>query len=253
MNGFALHGLDHLSATSLNLYAAEPALWVMEKLLHCRAPVGCAAHRGTAVEHGVGLGLFDPALSIEDCQAAALAEFDRLAAFSTDPNRAKEREAIPGMVETALAELRQYGPPTPPPEGQRQHRVEVALPDVPVPVIGYQDFVWDGHGIVLDLKTQLRLASEISPAHARQGAVYVAGTNRQMRFCYATPKKVAVYVLEDPAAHLAILREVALRLERFLRVSRDPQELAGLICPDFESFWWSGPEARALGREVYGY
>ena len=154
---------------------------------------------------------------------------------------------------TALAELQQYGPPTSPPEGQRQHRVEITLPDVPVPVIGYQDFVWDGHGIVLDLKTQLRLASEISPAHARQGAVYVAGTNRQMRFCYATPKKIAVYVLEDPEAPLAILREVALRLERFLRVSRDPQELAGLLCPDFESFWWSAPEARALGREVYGY
>jgi hypothetical protein len=51
MNGFALHGLDHLSATSLNLYAAAPALWVVEKLLRRRAPVGCAAHRGTAVEH----------------------------------------------------------------------------------------------------------------------------------------------------------------------------------------------------------
>lgn len=253
MNGFAQHGLDHLSATSLNLYAAEPALWVVEKLLHRRAPVGCAAYRGIAAEHGVSLGLFDPALSMEDCQAAALAEFDRLAALSADPNRGKEREAIPGIVATALAELRQYGPPTPPPEGQRQHRVEVTLPDVPVPLIGYQDFVWGAHGIVLDLKTQLRLASEISPAHARQGAVYVAGTNREMRFCYATPKKVAVYALQDPAAPLAVLREVALRLERFLRLSRDPQELAGLLCPDFESFWWSAPEARALGREVYGY
>jgi len=26
-----------------------------------------------------------------------------------------------------------------------------------------------------------------------------------------------------------------------------------LICPDFETFWWSSPEARALGREVYGF
>jgi hypothetical protein len=227
MNGFALHGLDHLSATSLNLYAAAPALWVVEKLLRRRAPVGCAAHRGTAVEHGVSLGLFDPALAVADCQAAALAEFDRLAALSADPNRGKEREGIPGLVETALAELRAYGPPTPPPEGQRQHRVEVVLPEVPVPLIGYQDFVWDAHGIVLDLKTQLRLASEISPAHARQGAVYVAGTNRQMRFCYATPKKLAVYALEDAAAPLVMLRHIALRLERFLRVSRDPAELAG--------------------------
>ncbi|WP_270933834.1 hypothetical protein [Falsiroseomonas oryzae] len=253
MNGFALHGLDHLSATSLNLWAAQPALWVVEKLLRRRASPGCAAHRGTAVQHGVSLGLFDPELGVVDCRAAALAEYDRLTALSADPNRAKEREAVPGLVETALAELRQYGPPTPPPEGQRQHRVEAALPDVPVPVVGYQDFVWDAHGIVLDLKTQLRLAGEISPAHARQGAVYVAGTNRQMRFCYATPKKVAVYALEDPRTPLLTLRHVALRLERFLHLSRDPQELVGLLCPDFESFWWSAPEARALGRDVYGF
>lgn len=253
MNGFAIHGLDHLSATSLNLYAAQPALWVVEKLLRRRASPGCAAHRGTAAEHGVGLGLFDPEATVADCQAAALAEFDRLATFSTDPNRAKEREAVPCLVETALAELRQYGPPTPPREGQRQHRVEVALPDVPVPVIGYQDFVWDAHGIVLDLKTSLRLASNISPAHARQGAVYVAGSNREMRFCYATPKKVAVYALEDTTTPLLTLRHVALRLERFLRLSRDPQELVGLLCPDFESFWWSSPDARALGRDVYGF
>ncbi|MFN7332695.1 MAG: hypothetical protein ACK5TB_02435, partial [bacterium] len=112
MNGFALHGLEHLSATSLNLYAAAPALWVVEKLLRRRAPVGAAAHRGTAAEHGVARGLFDPALPVAECQAAALAEFDRLSALSADPNRAKEREAIPAIVELALAELRQYGVPT---------------------------------------------------------------------------------------------------------------------------------------------
>ena len=146
MNGLALHGLDHLSATSLNLWAAEPALWVVEKLLRRRVSAGCAAHRGTAAEHGVSLGLFEPEREVADCQAAALAEFDRLAALSPDPNKAKERDAIPGIVAAALAELRQYGPPTPPPEGQRQHRVELRLSDVPVPVIGYQDFVWDrGH------------------------------------------------------------------------------------------------------------
>ncbi|MFM7777635.1 MAG: hypothetical protein ACKPB8_02545, partial [Alphaproteobacteria bacterium] len=82
---------------------------------------------------------------------------------------------------------------------------------------------------------------------------YVAGTNRQMRFCYATPKKVAVYALADVTAQLAILRAIAIRLERFLRLSGDAHELAALLCPDFETFWWSTPEARALGKEVYGF
>jgi hypothetical protein len=253
VNAFARHGIEHLSATSLNLWAAEPALWVAEKLLKRRVPVSCAAHRGTASEEGVAAGLFNPQLSVEECQAIALAEFDRLTALSGDPNRAKEREAIPGIVASALAELRAYGIPDRPVHPAKQHRVEVVLDDVPVPVIGYQDFVWGAHGIVLDLKTQLRLTSEIADAHARQGAVYIAGTNHQMRFCYATPKKVAVYQLENVATHLETLRHFALRLERFLRVSDDPHELAGIVCPDFESFYWSSPEARALGKELYGF
>ena len=52
MNPFDRHGIDHLSVCQLNLWAAAPAIWVMERLLGRRAPVGAAAHRGTAVEAG---------------------------------------------------------------------------------------------------------------------------------------------------------------------------------------------------------
>lgn len=31
-NGFEKHGIAHLSASSLNLWAAEPAVWAMERL-----------------------------------------------------------------------------------------------------------------------------------------------------------------------------------------------------------------------------
>src|SRR5690606_6695403 len=126
------------------------------------------------------------------------------------------------------------------PEQGAQHKVEIRLDDVPVPVVGYLDFLWEQHGIVLDLKTQLRLASEISTAHARQGAVYVkARSNHEMRFCYATPKKVGVYRLENAAAHLEAIRQIFIRMERFLRLSRDRDELMGLLVPDFDSFYWN--------------
>ncbi len=37
-NAFERHGIDHLSPSSLNLWAAEPALWVMERLLGRKSP-----------------------------------------------------------------------------------------------------------------------------------------------------------------------------------------------------------------------
>ena len=64
--GLVLHGITHLSASSLNAYVAQPAAWVMERLLNRRAPVGCAAHRGTASEAGIVMGLLDPAAAIPE-------------------------------------------------------------------------------------------------------------------------------------------------------------------------------------------
>jgi hypothetical protein len=252
MNPFERHGIHHLSASSLNLFAAEPALWVATKLLRRAIPAGLAAQRGKAIERGVELGLFNPALPVAECQAVAEAEYDALTAFAPPEERAKERKAIAPTVATALAELRQYGIPDPPADG-KQHRIEVHLPEIPVPLIGYLDFLFDSHGIVVDLKTVTRVPTEISPAFARQGALYVANTNRQMRFAYASPKRIAVYALDDPAIHLAALGVIAQRLGRFLSISADPHALAAIVCPDYEDFRWSDPTARAIGREVFGF
>ena len=152
-----------------------------------------------------------------------------------------------------LFRSRGYGTPDVPDDG-RQHRVEVALEGVSVPCLGYTDFVFHGHGMIVDLKTSSTLPSAIKVSHARQGAVYArAFSNYAMRFCYATPKKSAVYELENAADHLAALGNIAQRLERFLRVSADPHELAAMVCPDYEAFYWSSPIARANGLKVFGF
>ena len=75
-NPFERHGIGHLSASSLNLWAAEPALWIMERLLGRRSPSGIPAARGKAVEAGVNIGLHDPALSVEACIAEGHAELE---------------------------------------------------------------------------------------------------------------------------------------------------------------------------------
>ena len=244
---YAWHGIDHLSPSSLNLWAAEPAMWIMERLMHARAPVGCAAHRGTAAEAGIAKGLLDPQLDPGACIDHALAEYDMMAALSGDPGRDKERDAIPGIIRQALPELRRYGVPDGL-QGHVSHRFE----GIPVPIMGYFDFRWSAHGIVVDLKTQLRLAGEIKPAHGRQVSLYIHNTADEGRVCYTTPQKLAMYKLTDPAAHLDALLNVARRLTKFLAISADKAELASMIAPNYESFYWN-PVARQLGREVFGF
>ena len=103
MNGFERHGITRLSPSTLNHFAAEPAHWVMQRLLHIRAPVSAAAARGTAVEWGVHQGLMRADLPVADCVAAAEAAFDREMVLNPDNRRHAERSNIPGYVANALS------------------------------------------------------------------------------------------------------------------------------------------------------
>ncbi|MBM3558111.1 MAG: hypothetical protein FJX47_21435 [Alphaproteobacteria bacterium] len=214
--------------------------------------------RGKAAEAGIHDGLIDPARSVESCIASALGVFDREMALEADGRRESERAALAGYVAQGLPELRRYGVPT-----AYQERVEIRLDDVPVPVIGFIDWRFDQHGLVLDLKTGERLPSAIPLAHARQGAVYArAHGNYGMRFAYVKPigakkdgRAVVVYELErgEVERQLGALGEIARRLGRFLDLSADPRELAALIVPDYERYHWSNPVTRARGAEVFGF
>lgn len=247
MSGCERHGMKHFSASTCALAEADMALLLM-KLKGVRNSVGSAAHRGSAAEHGVAMGLMDPSAPVADCQAAAVKEFDRLTALSGDANREKEREAVPGTVEQALAELRPYGVPS-----HTQYRIEWARPDLPLPFIGYADFFWEESGIIVDLKSQLRLSSEISTPHARQVSLYCGAISDNLdgRVCYSTPKKSAVYQVENMREHVEALVKIAQRIERFLSVSDDIDELCGLVIPNTSLFYYD-PPTRQAAYEIFG-
>ena len=248
MNPFETHGIAHLSASSLNTYAAQPAAWVAQKLLKKTTPVGAAAHRGTAIEAGVALAL---TTGVDDEEAAkeALRVFNLKTAFSGDARKEKEHDAVAPSVATALSELRPYGP-----DVKCQEKISWMGEGIEVPFIGFVDFYWPKHGILIDLKTQLRLNSEIKIGHARQVGLYAGalGDNVDARLTYVTPKKAATYGLENASTHVASLLAIAHTLRRFLSISSDPRELAALVLPDTDSFYWSDSAARATAWEIWG-
>jgi hypothetical protein len=234
---------DHHSASSSNLFCASPAMWVAEKLLGLRRPVGAPAHRGIAVEDGVMHGLLTPDASPAECVRVAVIKFDTLMALSPDVRRERYRETISDMVSHALAELRPYGVPS-----AVQGRVEWKPDGLHLPVIGYFDFQWAKHGIIVDLKTTEKLPPQIKISHARQAALYASSDNMTARLTYVTPKKCETYELENIREHREALRQIAMRIENFLALSDDPEFFKSITVPDLESLYWSGP-ARQLAHE----
>jgi len=259
MNAFQRHHIDHLSPSAINAWINSPSLFVLERLLGHRSQMGASAHRGTATEIGVSAGLFDHDLPLEDCVAAALPVYDRLTALSGDPKRDDERKVIPGMVEQGLA-LRERGRPIVPNiEGRfkdtpPQHKIEVMLPGVPVPVIGYLDWLYDDQ--IVDLKSTLRVPSAMSEPHLRQASVYKTfHKTRRVHFFYVSDKRAVLHTLTREQYDVA-MRELigaATRLERFLGLSDDPMELAALVPHSSESFYFNDPVTKAKAIEVFGY
>ena len=77
MNPFEAHGIDHLSASSLNLARSNLSLWVVQYLFGERGQPSLAMIAGNAAEDGVTHGLFHPGVDLEVCKAIARDSFMR--------------------------------------------------------------------------------------------------------------------------------------------------------------------------------
>lgn len=233
------------SPSSLNLFASSLSMFTLEKILGRRQPVGAAAYRGTAVEDGVAFGLDNPEAPPSECVEVAMTKWRTLMALNTDPRREKVESGIPGLVEQGLAALRPYGKPS-----SRQGFIEWRPEGLKYPIVGYYDFMFEDHGLVVDLKTSDRLPSEIKAGHARQVALYTGG-NLEGRLAYTTPQKHAVYGLENVAAHRNTLYRMAVACEAFLALSDDPQFFVSITVPDLDSFYFSPPAARQAAWNIW--
>lgn len=235
------------SPSALNLFAASPALFVLEKIMGHRQPGNAPMYRGTAVEDGVTHGLMNQSAPLAECAAVALKKYDTITALMQDKRRDEYRDTIPAMVASALEELRPYGVPS-----SCQGFVEWKPDGLQYPIVGYYDYKWDQHGVLNDLKTSDKMPSAIKIPHARQVAFYQPNDNYEARLTYCTPKKKVTYRLENVREHRAALHQMAIKCEAFLAQSDDPQHFINTTLPDLESFYWSGPVMRRHAFEIWG-
>ena len=182
-----------------------------------------------------------------EAQQIGLTEFDKLSAFSKDPKAVKERAGIPGIVEQGIKKLRTAGIPD-----EVQSRILVTLDGIDVPFLGFVDLGWTKHGIRLDIKSKLRMPTDIEQAHRRQVGLYIHGTNCTGRVAYFTPTQEMVFALEEAPRYVEELRQIAIRLQNFLALSDDREKLIRSVVPNYNSFYWSDAYTRGLGKEVFG-
>jgi len=247
MSGFQKHGINHLSASSINLWTNAPDVWVAQYLFKKRGPMSAAAMRGICTEDAVVAVL--QGKNVNGALDAALEKFDSFFPIG-DEKTTKERAMIQPCMELAVQELEQYGEPEFPEEGQEKISITAKTEDYEIPVIGYLDLVFPKHGTIIDLKTTARCPSTMSAEHQLQRAIYQkARGNQVVKFLYVTPKKVALLEDGDPSEILRKTKTQITRMERFLR-SGSAADIAGVIPVNPNTFYWNGAEE--IREELYG-
>ena len=247
MNGFEKHGIDHLSASNINLWANAPDVWVMQYLYGKRTAMGPAPWRGICVEDAV----VEILLGGKETEALdrAMEKFNSRFMIA-DEAIAREADRIAPMVQIAVAELQQYGKPEFP-EDERQEKISITAKGDgwAIPVIGFLDLVYPNHGLVIDLKTTGRIPSAMSAEHQLQRAIYAkAKGNMAVKFLYVSEKKASLLEDGDPAELLAQAKVQINRMEAFLR-TLDKEQARAIVPLAPSSFYWKGSEE--LRKEFY--
>ena len=121
---------------------------------------------------------------------------------------------------------------------------EVQIDDLPVPIIGYIDFRFTDK--IVDLKTSTRMPSKPTEAQKRQMALYsMAYPKSSVDLFFATPKESKIFTLKNLTLYKKQLTKVALSIQKFLSISDDKHELASMLYPNLDSWFWAGMKEEA--------
>ena len=252
---FAKYNISHLSPSSLNLFLAEPAMWVMKYVHNLKSDAGYAAKRGTAVEAGMTALLLGA--TVEGAVRSAEVnwrlntdvEKDGVPSPDVTTEAVYEADLIKPMVEQIAQACAGWPRPI-----STQRKVALDWSGAPstrsvIPIIGYLDYELDE--AVIDLKTTKAAPSAPRPDHVRQGALYAKATNKPVTLLYVTPKRHVAHLLTPDLVEQgwAQLTRAASALERVLAVCTR-EDLTKIYVPDFDHYVWDD-KSRLAAQEVY--
>ncbi len=247
-DGFQAHGIKHSSISQINKWIGSPSVWVSEYLFKFRSPASPAMWRGIFTEQAVA-DTITGKMKIDEAIKNALKDFDGKTLFD-DGSSAKERANIDPMTRLAVEALEPYGKPDFPEDGQHRVSMDAKGDGWKLEFMGFIDFKYPQHGLIVDLKTTLKMPSVMSIGHQRQRAFYQKSNgNTDVKFLYVTPKKCEFKDDGDVNELMAGIKTHLTRQEAFLRLG-DKELLRSIVPVDPDSFYWRGNEK--VRKELFG-
>jgi len=238
-NPFDQFEIEHLSASSINLFIQDIPLFIVRYLAKHKSPTNPAMLRGTVIDHCLG-----KKTSIEEAKSEymTLLNYNKKQGVVFDEEKTQtEYNNIERYLEIGIPFYEKLGEPV-----SYQKRVELQFEDLPLPIIGFLDFEFrdiDGNTVVRDIKTTAKRPSILLPPVQRQLAIYATSLEVEKNRAYAdylyvtkTKSEVISLQIDDIDMRLNEVYRVALAMMNLLQ-NNDINSLIEQFYPNFESSW----------------
>ena len=231
-NPFAVHGINYLSPSSINTYINDNALWVARYLFGVKSSNGASAVRGIATEATLANKYEKKTFDFNYLDMHFMSLCAESGVDLGDIKTAKEKKLLEGFGKVIDENFKYDNLET------YQEKVEVNIEDLPVPVIGYVDFLFKDK--IVDLKTTNRMPSNPTEAQKRQMALYsMAYPKKSVDLFFASSKQHKIFTLSNLTKYKKQIKNLAFTIQRFLSLSSDKHELASFEYPNFDKWEWS--------------
>ena len=231
-NPFDQFDIEHLSASSINLFIQDIPLFIVRYLAKHKSPTNPAMLRGTVIDHAIG-----EKHSVKTAQKEfmSLMHYHKKEGVTFDEVKAEtEYKNIEKYLEVGLPFYKNLGEPV-----SYQKKVELEFDDLPIPVIGYVDLEYKD--CIRDIKTSARKPSELLPPVQRQLAIYATALEKDRAYAdylYVTKTKAEVITLEvdDIDMRLNEVYRVASAMMNLLQ-NNDINSLVNYFYPNPDWMW----------------
>jgi len=241
---FSWHGVEHISANQINTLIHSQALW-LARVAGYRAKVGASAFRGTAI--GVAAQILGTTGDKEVATLAAEKTYKselKKSGIDPDDNAAvKEHKIV-----TSTTEMLCNGGWTDK-VLEAERKIELRLPDIPVPIIGYVDMVCEDK--LIELKSKAVTTNKIDAAANMQAAIYQEATDLPAEVYYTSPKGMTIFKV-DHAAGINRVKRAAQNMLNILSLSSDTEEIIRLYFHPNPDDWRVGESEMQFFNRVFG-
>ena len=248
-NTFKKHGVEYLSASTINLWIAQPALCLLKIAGIRDGEAGPAAWRGNAIDRVASAIASKATRKKADLRKIASDTFNKSKNRALDNHDPQKIEKENAMVDPMIDQCINFYSNLKGVFKEEQGKVNVKIGECPVPWIGYFDLLYEDK--VRDVKSVGRTTNAVTSGAARQASIYALGTGREPWIDYVSKTTVNAFKVENVNQRLLEVERAAFTLERTLSFSDDIFECCRCVFPDMDSFYW-GETTKLAAMDIWG-